>query len=71
MTIELMKETKIGPKMSIGASYEGEEVAIFIASEDVSASIAFLPEEFEMFCCSLEKIRKRWEQAVRRGQPKI
>lgn len=61
MKQELMKETKIGDKLSIGASCEEKEIGIYIASEDVSASVAFHPEEFVLFCEAIRKISQRWE----------
>ena len=41
----ILDEIKIGEKLSVGVQAERDEVGLFIASEDVSASCAFLPEE--------------------------
>jgi len=51
----LLKETKIGEFLSIGAEVEGDEVGIFIASADVSASCAFKFDEWEKFVGGINK----------------
>jgi len=51
----LLKETKIGEFLSIGSEVEGEEVGIFIASADVSASCAFKFDEWEKFVAGINK----------------
>jgi len=51
----LLKETKIGEFLSMGAEVEGEEVGIFIASADVSASCAFKFDEWEKFVAGINK----------------
>jgi len=51
----LLKETKIGEFLSIGAEVEGDEVGIFIASADVSASCAFKFDEWEKFVAGINK----------------
>jgi len=45
----ILDEKKIGEKLSVGVQAERDEVGLFIASEDVSASCAFLPEEWDEF----------------------
>ena len=45
----ILDEIKIGEKLSVGVQAERDEVGLFIASEDVSASCAFLPEEWHKF----------------------
>ena len=45
----ILDEIKIGEKLSVGVQAERDEVGLFIASEDVSASCAFLPEEWDKF----------------------
>ncbi|WP_408956461.1 hypothetical protein [Natroniella sp. ANB-PHB2] len=47
--MRIIEERKIGEKLTIGVHKEHGEVGIFIASEDVSASCAFRPEEWEKF----------------------
>jgi len=61
----LLKETKIGEFLSIGAEVEGDEVGIFIASADVSASCGFKFDEWEKFVAGINKaddiFKKRFE----------
>jgi len=51
----LLKDTKIGEFLSIGAEVEGDEVGIFITSADVSASCAFKFDEWEKFVAGINK----------------
>ena len=45
----ILDERKIGEKLTVGVQAERDEVGLFIASEDVSASCAFRIEEWEKF----------------------
>ncbi|MCK8826791.1 hypothetical protein MWH25_03400 [Natroniella acetigena] len=47
--MKIIEERKIGEKLTVGVHKEHGEIGIFIASEDVSASCAFRPEEWENF----------------------
>ena len=38
MRVELMESTKIGEFLAIGAEYDRDEVGLFLASADISAS---------------------------------
>ena len=62
----LLKETKIGEFLSIGAEVEGDEVGIFIASADVSASCGFKFDEWEKFVAGINNaddiFKKRFER---------
>jgi len=51
----LLKETKIGEFLTIGAEMEEDEVGIFIASADVSASCAFKFDEWQKFVAGINK----------------
>jgi len=51
----LLKETKIGEFLSMGAEIEEDEVSIFIASADVSASCAFKFDEWKKFIAGINK----------------
>jgi len=51
----LLKEAKIGEFLTIGAEMEEDEVGIFIASADVSASCAFKFDEWEKFVAGINK----------------
>lgn len=50
-----MKETKIGEFLTIGVEMEENEVGIFIASADVSASCAFKFDEWKKFVARINK----------------
>jgi len=54
----LFKETKIGEFLTIGVEMEEDEVGIFIASADVSASCAFKFDEWEKFVAGINKADK-------------
>ena len=45
----LLEETKIGEFLAIGAEMDDEEIGLYIASADVSASCGFNYEEWENF----------------------
>jgi len=45
----LLPETKIGEFLSVGVEFEGEEVGLYLASADVSASCGFKIDEWESF----------------------
>ena len=62
----LLKETKIGEFLSIGAEVEGDEVGIFIASADVSASCAFKFEEWEKFVAGINKANEVFKKRCKR-----
>ena len=46
---KILDEKKIGEKLSVGVHTEEDEIGLFIASEDVSASCAFRSEEWDKF----------------------
>jgi len=54
----ILDEIKIGEKLSVGVQAERDEVGLFIASEDVSASCAFLPEEWDKFVEAVKEADK-------------
>ncbi len=45
----IIDERRIGEKLSVGVQAEAGEIGLFVASEDVSASCAFRPEEWDKF----------------------
>ena len=45
----ILDEKKIGEKLTVGVNSEEDEIGLFIASEDVSASCAFRSEEWDNF----------------------
>ena len=62
----LLKETKIGEFLSIGAEVEGDEVGIFIASADVSASCAFKFDEWEKFVSEINKANEMFKKRFKK-----
>ncbi|SDM23593.1 hypothetical protein [Halarsenatibacter silvermanii] len=46
---EILSERKLGEKLTLGVQAEADEVGLYLASEDVSASCAFLPDEWDNF----------------------
>lgn len=45
----LLPKTKIGEFLTVGCELEGDEIGLYIASADVSASCAFKFDEWEKF----------------------
>jgi len=64
MKKELLPQTKIGEFLSMGVEIEGEEIGLYIASADVSASCAFKFDEWERFVKGINKA----DEEFRRGQ---
>ena len=61
----LLKETKIGEFLTIGCELEGEEIGLFIASTDVSASCAFKFDEWERFIEGIGKADQEFKNGLR------
>ncbi len=64
MKTDLMKASKLGEFLSIGAVFEEKEdgqaeIGLFLASKDISASCAFLIEEWELFVVAVGHIDRR------------
>ena len=61
----LLDKVKVGEQMSVGCDLdlETEEIGFYVASADVSAAIAFKPDEFDMFVAAVNEadrqLRKR------------
>ena len=55
----ILDEKKLGEKLSVGVQADNGEVGLFIASEDVSASCAFLPEEWDKFVEAVKKADRK------------
>ena len=51
----LLQETKIGDFLTIGVEMEEDEIGLYIASADVSASCAFEFDEWEKFVEGVNK----------------
>jgi len=59
MKKELLSQSKIGEFLSMGVEMEEDEIGLYIASSDVSASCAFKFDEWEKF---VEEINKANEE---------
>ena len=58
----LLEETKIGEFVTIGCELEGEEIGLYVASADVSASCAFKFNEWEKFVEGVNKAHQQFKQ---------
>ena len=58
----LLGETKIGEFLSMGVELDGEEVGLFIASSDVSASCGFNFAEWENFVDGINKAHENFRK---------
>ncbi len=56
--MEVIDEKKIGEKLTVGVHKEGDEIGLIIASEDVSASCAFIGDEWENFVSAINEADK-------------
>jgi len=56
---EIIDERKIGEKLSVGVQSDKDEIGLFIASEDVSATCAFRIKEWEKFVKAIKDADKR------------
>lgn len=56
---EILDELKIGEKLTVGVNTAEDEIGLFIASEDVSASCAFRKEEWDKFVEAINKADKK------------
>lgn len=65
MEKELLPETKIGDFLEVGCVLEDEEVGLFIASADVSASCGFKFDEWEKFVEAVNKANESYKKAVK------
>ena len=58
----ILDEKKIGEKLTVGVQAEVDEVGLFLASEDVSASWAFRPKEWEAFVEAVKEADEKINQ---------
>ena len=56
---EILDELKIGEKLTVGVNASEDEIGLFIASEDISASCAFRQEEWDNFVEAINKADKK------------
>lgn len=72
MKVELMKRTHIDGDLELQAEYEGEIIRLNVWDSNYPVlTIQLSPEGMELYACAIERIRKQWESAVRKEQPKI
>ena len=62
MKKELLPQTKIGELLSVGCELEGEEIGLYIASADVSASCAFKFDEWKKFVEGVNKANSKLKE---------
>lgn len=59
----LLEETKIGEFLTVGCEQEEEEVGLYIASADVSASCGFKFDEWEKFVEAGNTANSKYKQS--------
>ena len=59
---QLLKQTKIGEFLTVGAELEGEEIGLYVASADVSASCGFKFDEWKKFVSAVNKANKEFKK---------
>lgn len=57
----LLSKTKIGEFLIIGVEQEREEIGLFLASADVSASCAFKFKEWKNFIIAINQANEKFE----------
>ena len=61
----ILDEKKIGEKLTIGVQAEKDEVGLFLASEDVSASCAFRLKEWDKFVKAVKEADQKISQDMK------
>ena len=64
MKKELLPQTKIGDFLSIGVEMDQDEIGLYLASADVSASCAFKFDEWKKFVQGINKADKEFKRIV-------
>ena len=64
MKKELLLQSKIGEFLSMGVEMEEDEIGLYIASSDVSASCAFKFDEWEKFVEGISKANERFRRKI-------
>ena len=64
MKKELLPQTKIGDFLSIGVEMDQDEIGLYVASVDVSASCAFKFDEWKKFVQAINKADERFNRVV-------
>ncbi len=58
----LLEETKLGEFLTMGVEMEEDEIGLFLASADVSASCAFKFDEWNNFVEGINKANDEFEK---------
>ena len=64
MKKELLPQSKIGDFLSIGVEMEQDEIGLYVASADVSASCAFKFDEWKKFVQGINKADEEFKRIV-------
>jgi len=64
MKKELLPQTKIGDFLSIGVEIDQDEIGLYVASADVSASCAFKFDEWKKFVQGINKADEEFKRAM-------
>ena len=64
MKKELLPQSKIGDFLSIGVEMEQDEIGLYVASADVSASCAFKFDEWKKFVQGINKADEEFKRAI-------
>jgi len=64
MKKELLPQSKIGDFLSIGVEIDRDEIGLYVASADVSASCAFKFDEWKKFVQGINKADKEFKRIV-------
>ena len=64
MKNELLPQTKIGDFLSIGVEIDQDEIGLYVASVDVSASCAFKFDEWRKFVQGINKADEGFKRIV-------
>lgn len=64
MKKELLPQTKIGDFLSIGVEMDQDEIGLYVASADVSASCAFNFNEWKKFVQGINKADEEFKRIV-------
>ncbi len=62
----LLKETSIGPSLSVGVKMDEDEVGLFIASEDVSCGCGFRFKEWEEFVRCVNSAHGKYTESAKK-----
>jgi len=64
MKKELLPQTKIGDFLSIGVETDQDEIGLYVASADVSASCAFKFDEWKKFVQGINKADEEFKRVM-------